>query len=84
MRPTTIPRFNGPAEPARTVGFGRPDSARTVGFEKRDSKNGSRDSEKRVVRQGRAGQGVGQGSSVRLSCKAGGGAMREGQEPNKE
>jgi hypothetical protein len=34
---TTVPRFNSPAEPARTVGFGKRDSARTVGFGKRDS-----------------------------------------------
>jgi hypothetical protein len=27
-----VPRFNPPAEPARTVGFGKRDSARTVGF----------------------------------------------------
>ncbi len=46
-------------EPARTIGFKKPDSARTVGFEKRDSENGSRDSEKRAARQGRAGQGAG-------------------------
>jgi len=37
--------------------------ARTVGF-------GKRDSEKRAARQGRAGQGAGQGPSVRLSCRA--------------
>jgi len=54
-------------EPARTVGFGKPDSARTVRFGKRDSENGSQDSEKRAARQGRAGQG-----RVRLSvCLAG-------------
>jgi len=35
-------------EPARTVGFGKP-----------DSENGSRDLEKRAARQGRAGQGAG-------------------------
>ncbi len=29
------------AEPARTVGFGKPDSARTVGFRERDSENGA-------------------------------------------
>ncbi len=58
--------------------------ARTVGFEKRDSENGSRDSEKRAARQGRSGQGAGQGPSVRLSCRAGGRAVREGQGPNKE
>jgi len=51
--------------------------ARTVGFGKRDLENGSRDSEKRAARQGRAGQGAGQGPSVRLSCRA-------GQGPNKE
>ncbi len=39
-----------------------------------DSENGSRDSEKRAARQGRAGQGAGQGPSVRLSCRAGQGA----------
>ncbi len=61
-------------EPARTVGFGKPDSARTVGFRKQDLENGSRDSEKRAARQGRAGQGAGQGLSVRLSCRAGQGA----------
>jgi len=38
VRDTTVPRFNPPAEPARTVGFGKRDSARTVGFEERDSK----------------------------------------------
>ncbi len=54
-------------ESARTVGFGKPDSAWTVGF-------GKRDSEKRAARQGRAGQGAGQGPSVRLSCRAGQGA----------
>ncbi len=39
VRPSdaTVPRFNPPAEPARTVGFGKPDSARTVWFGKRDS-----------------------------------------------
>ncbi len=37
VRDTTVPRFNPPAEPARTVGFGKRDSARTVGFRKRDS-----------------------------------------------
>jgi len=37
VRDTTVPRFNPPAEPARTVGFKKWDSARTVGFEKRDS-----------------------------------------------
>jgi hypothetical protein len=36
-RDTTVPHFNPPAEPARTVGFGKRDSARTVGFGKRDS-----------------------------------------------
>ncbi len=50
-------------EPARTVGFGKPDSARTVGFGKPDSARtvgfGKRDSEKRAARQGRAGQGAG-------------------------
>jgi hypothetical protein len=59
VRPTTVPCFNGPAEPARTVGFGKPDSARTVGFGKPDSGNGSRESEKRVAKQGSAGQGAG-------------------------
>ncbi len=37
-------------------------------------KNGSRDSEKRAARQGRAGHGAGQGPSVRLSYRAGQGA----------
>jgi len=56
-------------EPARKVGFGKPDSARTVGFRKRDLENGFWDSEKRAARQGRAGQGQGR---VRLSvCLAG-------------
>jgi len=64
-------------EPARTVGFGKPDSARTVGFGKRDSENGSRGSEKRAARQGRVGPSVLQG-------RAGGRAVREGQGPNKE
>jgi len=34
VRPSdaTVPRFNSPAEPARTVGFEKRDSARTVGF----------------------------------------------------
>jgi hypothetical protein len=54
-------------EPARTVGFEKPDSARTVRF-------GKRDSEKRAARQGMAGQGAGQGPSIRLSCRAGQGA----------
>ncbi len=51
-------------EPARTIGFGKSDSAWTVGF-------GKWDSEKRAARPGRAGQGAGQGPSVRLSCRAG-------------
>jgi hypothetical protein len=38
---TTVPRFNPPAEPALTVGFGKRDSARTVGFRERDSENGA-------------------------------------------
>ncbi len=60
-------------EPARTVGFEKPDSARTVGF-------GKRDSEKRAARQGRgqvrvrlsvclAGQGRGQGRAGRAGAK---------------
>jgi hypothetical protein len=32
-----VPRFNGPAEPARTVGFRKRESARTVGFRKREN-----------------------------------------------
>ncbi len=64
-------------EPARTVGFEKPDSARIVGFGKRDSENGSRDSEKRAARQGRAGgrvrlsvlQGRGQGRAGRAGAK---------------
>jgi hypothetical protein len=32
VRDTTVSRFNPPAEPAQTVGFGKRDSARTVGF----------------------------------------------------
>jgi len=32
VRDATVPRFNPPAEPARTVRFGKRDSARTVGF----------------------------------------------------
>jgi len=38
-------------EPARTVGFGKP-----------DSENGSRDSEKGAGRRGGVGQGVGEGA----------------------
>ncbi len=42
---TTVPRFNSPAEPARTVScprFNPPaELARTVGFGKRDSKTGT-------------------------------------------
>jgi hypothetical protein len=36
VRPSdaTVPRFNSPAEPARTVGFEKRDSTRTVGFGK--------------------------------------------------
>jgi hypothetical protein len=34
VRPTMVPRLNGPAEPARTVGFRKWESARTVGFRK--------------------------------------------------
>jgi hypothetical protein len=54
VRPTTVPRFNGPGEPARTVGFGK----RVPGF-------------------GKTGGQTVQGG-------AGGRAVREGQEPNKE
>ncbi len=32
VRPTTVSRFNGPTEPARTVGFRDRKPARTVGF----------------------------------------------------
>jgi hypothetical protein len=53
-------------EPARTVGFGKPDLARTVGFGKRDSENRSRDSEKRAAR---AGRGRGQGRAGRAGAK---------------
>ncbi len=60
------------------------ESARTVGFGKRRSTNGSWDSEKRAARQGRAGQGAGQGPSVRLYCRAGGRAGQAGPGPNKE
>ncbi len=42
----TVPRFNSPAEQARTVGFGKWDSAQTVGFEKRDLEK--RDSENEI------------------------------------
>jgi len=43
LRDVTVPRFNAPAEPARTVGFGKRDSARTVGFGERDSEKGRTD-----------------------------------------
>jgi hypothetical protein len=45
----TVPRFNDAAEPARTVGFQKREPARPVGFRER------------AARQGRAGQGAGQG-----------------------
>ncbi len=32
VRDTTVPHFNPPAEPARTIGFEKRDSARTVKF----------------------------------------------------
>jgi hypothetical protein len=37
------------------------------------------DAEKRAARQGGAGQGAGQGPSVRLSCRAGQGQGRAGR-----
>jgi hypothetical protein len=70
VRDATVPRFNPPAEPARTVGFEKRDSARTVGFGKRGSENGSRDSEKRAARQGREGQGAGPGGQGRGQIKS--------------
>ncbi len=63
---------------------GRSDSENRIRPGQSDSENGSRDSEKRAARQGRAGQGAGQGPSVRLSCRAWGRAVREGQGPNKD
>ncbi len=40
-----VPRFNGPAEPARTVGFRKREPARTVGFRKWEPKSRQSDSE---------------------------------------
>jgi hypothetical protein len=34
-----VPRFNGPAELARTVGFRKREPARTVGFRKREPRS---------------------------------------------
>jgi hypothetical protein len=59
-------------EPARTVGFGKPDSARTVGFGKRDSENGIRKTGpgiRKNGRPGRAGRGRGQGRAGRAGAK---------------
>jgi hypothetical protein len=41
VRPSdgTVPRFNGLAEPARTVGFRKREPARTVGFRKREPRS---------------------------------------------
>ncbi len=65
MRDTTVPRFNPPVEPARTVGFGKRDSARTVGFGKRVSARtvgfGKRDSKNGRERE--IGCGIGDGES---------------------
>jgi hypothetical protein len=61
-------------EPARTVGFGKPDSARTVGFGKTGGQTG----------QGEAGGRAGSVCPSVLQGRAGGRAVREGQGPNKE
>jgi len=72
-------------EPARIVGFGKPDLARTVGF--------GPDSRIRKTGFGKMGSQTGQGGAGGMAgsvCpsvlqgRAGGRAVREGQGPNKE
>jgi hypothetical protein len=77
----TVPRFNPPAEPARTVGFEKPDSAWTVGFGKRVPGFGKTGGQ---TGQGGAGGRAGSVCSSVLQGRAGGRAVREGQGPNKE
>ncbi len=58
----TVPRFNGPAEPARTVGFRKREPTWTVGFQKWEpvrTENGRPDTAGRG--RGAGGQGARQG-----------------------
>ncbi len=73
VRDTTVPHFNPPAEPARTVGFGKWD------LEKRDSINGIRKNEirKNEIRTTHA-------PAVLSVGRARGRAGPAGQGPNKE
>jgi len=71
VRDATVPRFNLPAEPARTVGFGNRDLARTVGSEtrqrthERSQKNQATSVRERFdyERERKIGCGIGDGES---------------------